>query len=64
MSAQKYFGTTNLYKILGIDSNAEISDGNLYSNYSIFIDIPTVILILTVVLFIVMLKLLFYLYLK
>lgn len=29
MDAQKHFGTTNLYKILEIDSDAAISEGTL-----------------------------------
>lgn len=28
MNAQKYFGTTNLYKILELDRNSQISEGN------------------------------------
>lgn len=35
ISAQKYFGTTNLYKILEIGSNAKISEG-IFIDTSIF----------------------------
>lgn len=28
MNAQEHFGTTNLYEILEIDANAQISEGN------------------------------------
>lgn len=30
MNTQKYFGTDNLYEILGVDANARISEGKTY----------------------------------
>lgn len=38
MDAQKYFGTTNLYKILEVDQNSQISEGT-YTDIDIVIAI-------------------------